>query len=141
MTNSTIRTIIAAAALTVAVTTASAQTYRAEVPLSFRAGDAKMLPGEYELKLEINGASPKLFVRNLDTHTAVITLATFGEDAPKTWRSAGKPVLAFECTEGSCVLSKLYDGANTFSYAIPHRAVRSGETKLSLITLMPVKSE
>ena len=51
MKSSTIRTMIAAAALAVAAGTASAQTYKAEIPVSFRAADKLMLPGSYEVKV------------------------------------------------------------------------------------------
>ena len=118
MKSSTMRTMIAAAALALAVGTASAQTYKAEIPLSFRTADKLMLPGSYEVKVNRGYSGiPMVYIHNLDDNKQVVVSPTPGKDAPKAWRAAGKPVLAFECAEGHCALRTLWNGEDTSTYA------------------------
>jgi hypothetical protein len=142
MKTSKIRYMIAAAALAVAAASASAQTYKAEIPLSFRAGETKMLPGTYQFDVSTTyGAAVLVRVRNLDTHHTIMLLAGSPSDAPKAWRQVGKPVIAFECTGTACALRRLWNGRDTFTYSFPGPAVSRGKIEAALITLTPVKSE
>jgi len=138
MKSSTMRWMIAAAALAVVAGTASAQTYKAEIPVSFRAGDKAMLPGSYEVKVESgNTGIPQVFVRNLDDYKQVLLVARPGNDAPKAWRDAGKPVFAFECAEGRCVLRNMWTAKDVATYTFPGSITPHGDNKVALL-LVPL---
>ncbi len=137
-----VRYIIAAAALAVAAASASAQTYKAEIPLSFSAGQTRMLPGAYQIDLnQSEGGAVLVRVRNVDANRSIMLIAAVKSDAPKAWVKAGKPLLAFECTEGACTLRRIWDGRDTSAYDFPHASPRHGEGQVALITLTPAKSE
>ncbi len=135
MKSSTMRLTIAAAALAVAAGTASAQIYKAEIPVTFRAGGAMMLPGAYEVRVQSGNAGiPQVFVRNLDDYKQqVVLIPTPGNDAPKAWRDAGKPVFAFECAEGRCVLRNLWTATGIATYSFPGSLTPHGDNKVALL--------
>ena len=138
MKNSMMRLMIAAAALAVAAGTASAQTYNAEIPMKFRAGSTMMLPGSYAVRVSpgITGI-PQIFVRNLDNQKEIILVPSTGKDAPKAWRDAGKPVFAFECVEGRCLLRSMWTGADLATYRFPGSLTphEDGKVAVMLVTL------
>jgi hypothetical protein len=137
-----VRYIIAAAALAVAAASASAQTYKAEIPLSFSAGQTRMLPGAYQIDVNTSeGGTVLVRVRNVDANRSIMLIAGVKSDAPKAWVKAGKPVLAFDCIEGACTLGRMWDGLDTTAYNFPHASPRHGESQVALITLTPAKSE
>jgi len=138
MKTATLRTMIAAAALAVAAGTASAQTYRAEIPLTFRAGNTTMLPGAYRINTKLAGGSVVVYFSNMDTHQNVILLSGPSEDVPKAWKDKALPVIAFECTEGSCTASKLWAGPGESAYDLPQGS-HKGEAKIALVTLTAVR--
>lgn len=121
MTNSKMRWMIAAFAVTAAAASASAQTYNAEIPLSFRAGNTKMAPGSYKVTMisQVSGF-PLLRIGNLDTGSAVLVTTAAG-DAPK-WKNGDRAVLTFECVGGDCVLRQLSDGDQAFRIPVAHHA-------------------
>jgi hypothetical protein len=138
MKDSTMRWMIAAAALAVVAGTASAQTYKADIELTFRAGHTLMNPGSYQVSL-LPGASSILVFKNLDTSQSVILLPTPGNDAPKEWRANGKPIITFQCAdEGRCVLTGMWDGAAQYQYKFPTPAAR-GEHLAEVI--VPLKAD
>ncbi|HUK19106.1 MAG TPA: hypothetical protein VLW65_21945 [Bryobacteraceae bacterium] len=137
-----VRYIIAAAALAVAAANASAQTYKAEIPLSFSAGQTGMLPGAYQIDVNTSeGGTVLVRLRNVDANRSIMLIAGVRSDAPKAWLAAGKPLLAFECTEGACTLGRIFDGRDTTAYNFPHASPHRGESKVALIMLTPAKSE
>ena len=132
MKSSTIRTMIAAVALAVAAGTASAQTYKAEIPVRFRAADSLMLPGPYEVTLQLGLAGiPMVYIHNLDDNKRVVVAAALGKDAPMAWRAAGKPMFAFECAEGQCALRTLWNGKNISTYAFSSSIGPRGDNKMA----------
>jgi hypothetical protein len=136
------RLMVAAAALAVVAGSAAAQSYKAEIPVTFRAGEKLMLPGSYELRVDRSaGGIPQVFVRNLDRNTAIALIPRPGADAPKAWRDAGNPMLAFECAEGRCVMRSLWTGSDDATYAFPGSITPGGDSKAAfmLVTMTHVK--
>jgi hypothetical protein len=128
-------TMIAVAALAVAGTASAQQSYRAEIPLTFRAGNTTMLPGAYRIdtRLSANG-SQLIYFSNLDTHQNVIVLTGPATDAPTAWKEKGLPVIEFKCVEDSCTASKLWSGGDEYAYSLPQGS-HKGEGKIALVTL------
>jgi hypothetical protein len=106
--------MVTAAALAVAAGMASAQTLKADIELTFRAGSTVMQPGQYVVT--VDSQSRTVWFHNLDTKQSVI-LAPIGDDAPKAWVAAAKPVVAFSCgEEGKCTLTGMWDGRDSYAY-------------------------
>ncbi len=138
----TMRWMIAAAALAVTAGGASAQTFKAEIPLSFRVGKMLMLPGSYRISVETGSASEIVYVHNLDTQSTVVLLAGVKSDAPKAWRQEGKPMIGFECVGDLCALRRLWNGQDTFAYGFRGRALPPGEDRrAAVVRLTPVKAD
>jgi hypothetical protein len=134
MKNATMTMMIAAAALAVVAGSASAQTYKAEIPMTFKAGSVLMTPGSY--RVDVNEMSRVIRVANEDTGKTVALLPLPGGDVPKTWRAAGKPVFAFTCAEGSCSLSRMWNGkdASDLRFSAP-KSVHGENVAQLLVTL------
>jgi hypothetical protein len=107
MNTNTMKMMIAAAALVVAAGSASAQTFKAEVPVTFRVGNKAMAPGIYDVRLTKGTAGQILVVHNQSDNSAVVLVGAVG-DSTKASRDA---TVTFECTDGSCSLRKLSDGS------------------------------
>jgi len=111
--------MIAAAALVVAAGSASAQSYKAQIPMAFSASGAVMEPGSYEIRA-VHAASPTYYVQNLETKRSVLVVAGSKADPPKAWKDSGAPRIGFACWEDGCALTSLWDGqafaADRFSY-------------------------
>jgi hypothetical protein len=143
MKSSTMRLMIAAAALVVAAGTASAQTYKAEIPMAFRAAGKLMTPGSYEIRVSRNSATELVFVRNTDTHGGVILQAQVKADPPKEWLQAGNPKLAFACTGNACTLTRMWDGSDSYAYGFPTPKAPAGDLvaqRLEFVTLSMIKA-
>jgi hypothetical protein len=133
----TMRSMIAVGALTVAVCSASAQTYKADIPMSFSAGDKQMAPGAYEFKV-VSGNTGHAFiaVRKADGTTAAMIMPTPGPDAPKAWQKEGNPKIAFNCLGKACSLAQLWNGQDVSVYAFPARKLPKSETeRLAVVTV------
>ena len=136
MKNSMTRWMIAAAALAVAAGTASAQSYKADIELTFRAGHTLMNPGSYEVSLLPGSNNSILLFKNLDTKESVMLLPSLGGDAPKEWRAKGKPIIAFQCAdEGRCVLTGMWDGTTQYQYRFPTPAARGEHVAEVIVSL------
>jgi hypothetical protein len=135
----TIRSMIAVAALAVAAGSASAQTFKAEIPMSFRAGDKLMASGSYQVRVE-TGASGKgvVFVHNLETHDAVALLPGAQSDPAKSWLKQASPVMAFKCFDGACTLGRLWNGETSFAYNFPMRTRDSVEGRQATVVTLPM---
>ncbi|MDR3702392.1 MAG: hypothetical protein P4L56_22280 [Candidatus Sulfopaludibacter sp.] len=139
----TMRTMIAAAALVVAAGTASAQTYKAEIPMAFRAAGKLMTPGSYEIRVSRNSATELLYVHNTGANNGVILVAQVKTDPPKEWRDARNPKLAFACIGGACTLSRMWNGSDSFAYSFPSPKAPAGDLvaqRLELVTLSMIKA-
>lgn len=139
----TMRSMIAVAALAVAAVSASAQTYKADIPIAFRAANKVMAPGSYILRVVKNSDGHPIFsMRNVATHRAVFLATYLGSDAPKAWQKAGDPVLSFDCLGESCALRRLWTGANAFVYQFPGRKVPAADKeRMASITVMLTKGD
>jgi hypothetical protein len=111
------RWMIATAALVVAAGSASAQTFKAEIPMSFRVGNALMTPGTYDIKLSDGGAKYFL-VRNRETSEGAMVLTGAQQDAPKAWVKDGAPRMSFTCGSKTCTLSTVWTGQDAFAYRV-----------------------
>ena len=143
MKNLTMRLMIAAAALAAVAVSASAQTYKADVPMAFRAGTTVLEPGSYDFSF-IMGESghPIVAVRNVETHVNILVRPIFGSDAPKAWRKAGNPMLAFECTNRTCSLSKLWTAQDIATYEFHVSKVPAAETaEIHVVSLALTKAD
>ena len=143
MTTLTMRSMFAVAALAVAAVSASAQTYKADIPMSFRAGDKVMASGSYQFRVSTgaNGLTV-LTVSNVTTPRAAMVLAGPGSDAPKAWREQGQPMIAFECYAGNCALHKIWTGNSRSTYDFPGLKLRRADVeRIAEITVGLAKSE
>src|SRR5262245_14186353 len=115
MKRATLTMTIAAAALLAAAATGSAATLKAEIPFAFDAVNARMQPGSYQVQLYRNSsATPIVYIYSNDDRRSALALPMVSSDSKKV----GDPVLSFECTEGHCVLAKLWDGdGNMYKFA------------------------
>ena len=135
--------MIAVAALTVAAGSAAAQTYKAEIPMSFRVSNTTMAPGAYQFSV-VNGQSgkPVLVIRNLTSHATTTVLPYPGSDAPKAWRAAAKPVVSFACTAKTCAISGLWDGESVSTLKLPVAKLPAAEAeRASLVTFSLAKAD
>lgn len=135
MKSSTMRWMIAAAALAVAAGSASAQTYKADIELTFRADHTLMSPGPYRIS-PLPNMQHVLYFQNLDTKQSVLLLAIPGPDAPKEWVAKGKPIIAFRCgDEGRCVLTGMWNGAGKSRYRFATPAERGDHLSEVIVPL------
>jgi hypothetical protein len=135
------RWMIAAAALAAVAGSAAAQTtYKAEIPLAFHLGDKLMQPGEYQIVMHPNMASASFTLYNVDRNTADGLVAIRSGHVDKAWQQ-GIPVLVFECAERDCRLRQLWNGSDGGSYLFPRPRGRSGEFRIAVIPLTPVKAD
>ncbi len=142
MNTTTMRTMIAAAALMVAAGSASAQTFKAEIPMAFRVSNKTMAPGSYDLRLTRGVAGMMLVVYNRTTRSSAALVPSVTADPPKAWRAAGDAKIAFVCSDGACSLRELWDGFGTDAYRFP--AARSAGTLVAqrseFVTLSMVRT-
>jgi len=139
----TMLSMIAVAALTVAAGSASAQTYKAEIPMAFRAGRSVLAPGAYNFEVQISAAGHGvLMIRRSDTKLVAIVLPTAGSDAPKAWRDAGNPILAFECVGHDCTLRQLWSGQGLTAFNFPARKLSpAAAERASVITFALTRAD
>ena len=143
MKTTTMRTMIAAAALVVAAGTASAQSYTAEIPMAFRAAGTKMAPGKYEVRTARTQATEILILHNNTDNTNLALLTPVRSDTPKQWLVAGNPTISFECGKGACTLRKMWNGSASYAYDFPAPKPAAGDLvaqRLETVTLAMVKA-
>ena len=143
MKNTLMNTMIAAAALVVAAGSASAQTYRAAVPMAFHVGNQNMAAGSYDIRVTGGAVGQALIIRNRESSAAAVLVANVRSDPPKTWRESGDPKLAFSCAGDSCTLAKMWDGSSTFAYNFPTPKGPAGSVvaqRLEVVTLSMIKA-
>ena len=138
MKNLTVRLTIAVATLAAAAVSASAQTYKADIPMAFHADGKLMTPGTYDFVVMLGPTGHKTVIvrshRAANESALLVTIA--GSDAPKAWREEGAPKISFECTGHSCSLASLYNGRDVAAYRFPHPKVAPAEKeRIASITL------
>ena len=111
--------MIATAALAVVAGSASAQTLKADIPMSFRVGDKLMAPGAYQIRMVTGATREAIYVHNLGTHNSAVLLPGSKSDTPKTWRQDGSARVTFECLGSKCTLRRLWNGEDAFAYDFP----------------------
>jgi hypothetical protein len=141
MKNLTMRMMIAAAALAVAAGSASAQTYKAEIPMPFRVADKVMAPGSYRFVVGNSSGHAIVSVRSLDTDSAALVVSAPGSDAPKAWLQAGTPKVSFDCLGSTCTLRQLWNGRDSFTYAFPSAERPTIDAqRVTVVTLALIKA-
>ncbi len=129
----------AAAVLIATAGIASAQsTLTAEVPFAFHVGSSVMEPGTIRVRV-MNGNTGNnslLVVNNAEAKRTYVVLPQSVGDAPKKWQASGLPKLAFDCSSGTCILAKAWNGEG-YVYEFRHPRTKAGETLLTEIVLTP----
>jgi len=143
MTNLTTKMMFAAATLAVAAGAASAQTMKAEIPFTFRAGDTAMTPGTYEIRStgQKNGAAIfRLYDKN--SKRSIMLMPIAARDPQKAWEASGTPLLSFDCVANRCALSAIWAGPFKPAYTIRHGNLGNEEpVRVALIEMRPGKSD
>lgn len=132
--------MLATAALLAAATTGSAQSMQAEIPFAFQAGETRMQPGSYQVRLRQNsGGIPVLQIYNFDDRKSVTTLPRTVERPTRVADKGSDVVLTFECTEGRCALARLWDGSESlYTFATPKP---TAATHAASVILRPDRAE
>ena len=143
MKNFALRSVIAVAALAAAAVCASAQTYKAEIPIAFTAGSAKMAPGTYEFRVtNASGGTPTVSVQNSVTKRVAMVIPYTGADVPAARVEQGTPYLSFKCLDGNCALSKLYSGVSAQAYGFSGlRAKAAEKERLAVLEIGLTKAD
>jgi hypothetical protein len=144
MKNLNTRWLIAAAALAVAVGSASAQTprYRADIPVSFRAGSTTMLPGSYEINLAPTASGGIVArVTNLDTHRVAQVFAARDSDTLTSLKKEGKAAMSFDCGGGQCQLTGLWGGTNDSGFRFMAPKHLHNEARMASLNIELTKAE
>lgn len=137
----TTHVILAAAALAAAAGSASAQTLKAEIPFTFRAGGVVMAPGTYTVSRSNGLAATTFTVKNADSHRSAILARYIPTDASKEWRAQGTAKLGFECAGANCVLRTIWPASDGTAYRLPGAAPTGDEpARMAEVRLTPVKT-
>lgn len=130
-----------AAVLAVVAGTGSAQTYKAEIPMSFRAGETPMSPGSYILQVvtTLTGTA-HVNVRAADGRSAAMLMPIPGSDIPKAWHKQGKAQIGFDCRDGSCTLARFWNGLDDSAYEFPARKQRPQVEPVGAVTVALTKA-
>jgi hypothetical protein len=107
MKHTAFRLSFAAAAMLAAVTAASAQTMKAEIPFSFEARNVHLLAGSYTVTMNHSSGAVLAEIYSVDQRRSVLALPYVSQE-PMTHQNAA-PVLTFACTEGRCELMQMRD--------------------------------
>jgi hypothetical protein len=137
------RMMIAAAALVVSAGVASAQSMKAEIPFTFRAGDKIMTAGTYLVTptRHLSGAV-SFRVLKTDNENRVLLLALPGEDPKAEWKATGQAVLTFQCVASNCALAGVWTGIDHPAYRFPHpRMDRNEPTHIATVVLEVQKGD
>jgi hypothetical protein len=134
---------LAVAAVLAAAASASAQTYRAQIPMSFHVGEKLLAAGNYEFRMQttVSGGS-EIVVRNPTSRTGAILFAYRGDAAPLSWQTAGNALLAFDCAGTNCALTTLYPGNDAATLSVPVRKLPAAEReKMAALTVPLTKAD
>jgi hypothetical protein len=134
------RWVIAAAALAAVAGSAAAQTYKAEIPLSFHVGSKIMQPGEYRIYMHGTGEAAAFTIYNVETKVSDGLTAMRSGHVEKAWQQ-GAPVLVFECVGSDCLLHELWTGTTSSAFLFPRPRGRSGEARIAVVALTAAKAD
>lgn len=143
MTNLTTRMMIAAATVVVAAGVASAQSMKAEIPFSFRAGNTMMAAGTYQVtNLGLQSGGPMFRLAAAGGRNTIALLPRAASDAKKDWEKAGNPLLRFECAGANCFLAAVWTGPGTPQYNFSHPKLGiEGPYRVATVALRPERGE
>ena len=130
-------------ALAAAAVSASAQTYKADIPMAFHAGNKWMEPGAYDLVVtrSFSGATSVL-IRNQDSKDSTMLLPVAGSDAPKAWRAKAAPTISFGCTNRDCSLRQLWTAQSVSAYQfLSPRHASADRERMASVTLTLTRTE
>jgi len=135
--------LFAVAALVAAAGSASAQNYKAEIPMAFRAGNKVMEPGSYDLKVVSQYTGHDyILIYNRTTASTAMLLPISGPDAPKAWTKAGNPLISFTCAGHACTLSRFWDGRDSATYEFPaHKLPKAEVDRVAIVTVAVTKAD
>ena len=140
MTRFTKYMMTAAAALVATAGVASAQgVMKADVPFAFHVGSQVMEPGTIRVKV-INANTEAMMINNYDAKRAYMVIPQALRDAPKSWVATGEAKLAFDCSTGTCFLTKMWYGSG-HAYDFYGPKTKSGETMLTEIVMKADKAD
>jgi len=134
----TMNLMLAAGALMVASTVASAQTITATIPFTFHAGSAVMAPGTYELS---NRGGERWFrLQNVESHKSIALIPLGTQDPPKAWQEAGTSpgtsFIGFACGDDGCVLKRTWIAQTESAHEFATPKVEQG--KLARLTMIRI---
>ena len=127
---------ITIATLMVAAGAASAQTMKADIPFSFRAGTTVMAAGTYQVSSVNHAVGHSSFViRNAESRNAILLSPLAGPDNKE--RDKGNPVLTFECGAGKCALVTIWSGFGYPAYRFPRLKLGTDEAAHIAVIAIP----
>jgi hypothetical protein len=129
--------VFAAAALVAVAGSASAQTLKAEIPFSFRAGKTLMGPGTYDVVVDKTSATRVFRLHNRESNVSVMLIGNVQDDAAKAWREAGLPKITFECVETRCALRRIWTGGDSAYRFLGPKPGADGAVRVAEIRLSP----
>ena len=143
MTSFTTRMMVRAAMLVVAAGAASAQTMKAEIPFTFRAGDRVMAAGTYQVtELNRQSGPPVFRVADMGGRHAILLMPNALRDTEKGWEAAGKALLAFDCGGSRCALAAVWRGYPSPAYSFKRQKLgRDEPARFTMISMRPDKAE
>ena len=132
------KTFVMTAVLAACAVGASAQSMKAEIPFTFRAGGAVLAAGTYRIDV----GNTVVRVTNSDTRKGIAVMPQYRRDVDKNAAAAGAPKLWFACAGSNCVLTSLWNGADT-SAVVVGSPVSAGKemAEIRVVNLTVVKTE
>src|SRR3954449_7836656 len=131
------KTFVMTAALAAFAVGASAQSMKAEIPFTFRAGGAVLAAGTYQINL----GNTVVRVRNADTGKGIAVMPQYRHDVDKN-AVAGAAKLWFACAGSNCVLTSLWNGADASAVVLGSPASAGKEmAEIRVVNLTVVKTE
>src|SRR5438270_9129584 len=139
MTRFATKSLVMTAALAALAVGASAQSMKAEIPFTFRAGGAVLPAGSYRISVDNDGRSA-IRVANLHSKKAVMVAPRYRQDAPKA-SVAGHPKLWFACAGSSCVLTTVWNGVDNTALVVGSPASGKEMAEIRVVDLTVIKTE
>jgi len=136
MNNATFKLSIAASVLLAAVSTASAQSMKAEVPFAFDAGKTHLQAGTYSVNWERSaGGAPLVRIHSVETKKNIMAI---GRSERYHSTPAENVALQFQCTDGRCELAGLRTPTSDYTFAT---AKPGAGTRIAMVVLRPDRAE
>jgi len=134
------KTFVMTAVLAACAAGASAQSMKAEIPFTFRAGGAVLAAGTYRIDVSIADNSV-VHLRNMDTRKSVMVMPQYRHDVDKNV-AAGAAKLWFACGGSSCVLTTVWNGSGASALVVGSPASAKNEiAETRVVNLTVVKTE